>query len=287
MDTKSINIESGVLYVVATPLGNLGDITYRAVETLAAVDIVAAEDTRHTGRLLAHLGLKKKLWSLHAHNESSQSDAFIQALQAGQSVALVSDAGTPLISDPGFPLIRAAREQGVSVCPIPGASALITALSAAGIPCDRFTFEGFLPSKAGARKLALMALAEEARTLVFYESPHRIADSIADMADVFGDARVAVIARELTKTFEQFERGGLGNLGKWLAADNNHRRGEFVVMVEGVPPMEKALNAEDESLLKHLLEELPVKPSSKLASKITGKPSKAFYARALEFKKEG
>lgn len=274
-----------MLYVVATPLGNLGDITRRAVEVLTAVDIVAAEDTRHSGRLLSHLGLKKKLWSLHSHNEASHSEEFLKALRAGQSVAVVSDAGTPLISDPGFPLIRAARDEGIAVSPIPGPSAIITALSAAGIPCDRFAFEGFLPAKKGARREVLKALAQETRTLVFYESPHRIEDSIGDMAEVFGNTRVAVIARELTKAFEQFAKDELGALLTWLQADPNHRKGEFVILVEGLPPADKALSTEDEVLLRHLLEELPVKQSSKLAAKITGKPAKAFYQLALDLKK--
>ncbi len=284
MNLDSFAVEHGVLYVVATPLGNLGDITHRAVDVLAGVDIVAAEDTRHTSRLMAHLGLKKKLWALHAHNEASQSEEFLKALRNGSSVALVSDAGTPLISDPGFPLIRAAREEGIKVSPIPGPSALITALSAAGVPCDRFAFEGFLPAKKGARLEALKALAQESRTLVFYESPHRIQDSLADMAEAFGAQRVGVIARELTKAFEQFERDSLGALVDWLASDPNHRKGEFVVLIEGLPAVDKALDTADEKLLGHLLDELPVKQSSKLAAKITGKPSKAFYQLALEMK---
>lgn len=276
--------EAGVLYVVATPIGNLGDISVRAAEVLASVDMVAAEDTRMTQRLLSHLGLKKPLRSLHAHNEADHSEQFIGLLEQGKSVALVSDAGTPLISDPGFPLIRAAKQRGINVSPLPGPSALIAALSVSGLACHRFAFEGFLPSKKQARLTMLQALEAEPRTLVFYEATHRIVDSLKHMSEVFGGERPACVARELTKTFEQIETSTLAELVEWIQADANRQRGEFVVMVEGCALGGDELEAADETLLVALLSELPVKPSSKLASKITGKSAKLFYQRALQLK---
>ncbi|WP_455385258.1 16S rRNA (cytidine(1402)-2'-O)-methyltransferase, partial [Acidihalobacter prosperus] len=229
-----MSIEAGVLYVVATPLGNLGDISPRAAEILGAVDVVAAEDTRVSGRLLAHLGLSAgRLLSLHEHNEESRVPGLIQRLRDGDSVALISDAGTPLISDPGFRLVVAAREAGVRISPVPGPSALIAALSVAGLPTDRFVFEGFLPAKPAARRSRLQALADERRTLVFYESSHRVEACVGDMAEAFGGARRAVIARELTKRFEQVADGALDELKSWLEADADRSRGEFVLVVAG------------------------------------------------------
>lgn len=274
----------GVLYVVATPIGNLGDITARAAEVLASVDLVAAEDTRMTQRLLSHLGLKKNLRSLHAHNEADQSAQFVSRLQQGQSIALVSDAGTPLISDPGFPLIRAARQGGICVSPLPGPSAVIAALSVSGLACHRFAFEGFLPSKKQARVTTLSALVREPRTMVFYEATHRIVESLKDMCEVFGGERPACVARELTKAFEQVETSTLEALVSWIQEDANRQRGEFVVMVEGLSVVTDELEAADEALLLALLSEMPVKPSSKLAAKITGKSAKLFYQRALDLK---
>lgn len=282
---QSFIAEPGVLYVVATPIGNLGDISARAVETLASVDVIAAEDTRMTQRLLTHFEIRKPLRSLHAHNEADHSQQFVDLLEQGQSVALVSDAGTPLISDPGFPLIRAARQKGMPISPLPGPSAAIAALSVSGLACHRFSFEGFLPAKKQARCGALQALNAEQRTMVFYEATHRIVDSLKDMRDVFGEERQACVARELTKTFEQIHSASLSELCEWIEQDSNRQRGEFVVMVEGKPAADDGLSPEDDELLKALLDELPVKPSSKLASKITGKPAKLYYQRALEFKK--
>lgn len=287
MKEQSFKAEPGVLYVVATPIGNLSDISPRAIDILASVDLIAAEDTRMTQRLLNHYDLRRPLRSLHAHNEADHSEQFIRLLQEGKSVALVSDAGTPLISDPGFPLIRAARQQGFTVSPLPGPSAVITALSVSGLTCHRFAFEGFLPSKKQARCRALQAVSGEARTLVFYEATHRIVDSLDDMKEVFGAERQACVARELTKTFEQIHTAPLEELCIWIREDANRQRGEFVVMVEGRPQTDSELSAEDDVLLLALLDELPVKPSSRLAAKITGKPSKSFYQRALELKDKG
>lgn len=282
---SKFSAEPGVLYVVATPIGNLADISSRAADVLASVDVIAAEDTRMTQRLLSHLGLKKKLRSLHAHNEAEQSSQFVDGLLQGQSVALVSDAGTPLISDPGFPLIREARSKGVQISPLPGPSAVIAALSVSGLACHRFAFEGFLPAKKQARLNALEALATETRTLVFYEATHRIVECLKDMRDAFGGDRMVCVARELTKTFEQVETATLKDLVFWIEEDGHRQKGEFVVMVEGKDDAGEGLSASDDALLLALLEELPVKPSSKLAAKITSKPAKLFYQRALELKR--
>jgi 16S rRNA (cytidine1402-2'-O)-methyltransferase len=272
----------GVLYVVATPIGNLDDISRRAVTTLADADLILAEDTRHSQRLLSHLGLRKPMQSLHQHNEAAQTEKLLARLQAGEHLALISDAGTPLISDPGFPLVRAACEAGYRIIPIPGPSALITALSVSGLPCDRFVFEGFLPAKSKARISSLQALKKETRTLVFYESPHRIRDSLAAMGEVLGSERQAVVARELTKTFEQIESGTLSSLFHWLEADEHHSRGEFVVMVAGTETAAENELIDSEQLLTALLEELPLSSAVKLTSRITGKPRNELYQRALE-----
>ena len=275
--------DDGVLYVVATPIGNLSDCSPRAIDVLRSVDVVAAEDTRHTGSLLTHFGFKKRLISLHAHNERAQTQGLIAELKKGCSIALVSDAGTPLLSDPGFPLVVAAGQSAIRVVPIPGPSAVIAALSAAGLPCDRFVFEGFLPARSGPRKKHLKALLGEPRTLVFYESPHRIESSIADLVQVFGRERHAVIARELTKTFEQFYRGTLEELQAWLRDDANHRRGEFVLMVQGG---EIPLGGQypDSPLLAVLLDYMSVKQASQAAARITGKPKKELYQQAVALK---
>lgn len=273
----------GVLYVVATPIGNLADISARAREVLAAVDLVAAEDTRHSGTLLAHLGVKTPLISLHDHNEAERAPILVARLQAGESVALISDAGTPLISDPGFDLVRAARAAGISVTPIPGASALVAALSVSGLPTDRFVFEGFLPAKQGARRERLAALAAEPRTLVFYESVHRIQESLEDMAAAFGAGRRAVLARELTKLHEGVRDATLQELVDWAASDPAAGKGEVVLMVAGAAATEgTALDAEAERVLKLLLAELPVKQAAALAAGITGLNRNPLYQRALE-----
>lgn len=272
----------GVLYVVATPIGNRADITQRALDVLGAVARVLAEDTRHSGTLLRSLGIATPLVSLHEHNEQAQVDGLLARLRAGEDLALISDAGTPLISDPGYRLVRAARQAGVTVVPVPGPSALIAALSVAGLPTDRFVFEGFLPPKAAARRGRLQALAAESRTLVFYEASHRIQESLADLAEIFGAGREAVIARELTKNFEQVESATLAELNAWLAADANRLRGEFVVLVAGAPAAEEAdIDPEARRVLDILRRELPVKQAAALAAEITGARKNALYQLAL------
>jgi 16S rRNA (cytidine1402-2'-O)-methyltransferase len=272
----------GVLYVVATPIGNRADISQRALEVLGAVTRVLAEDTRHSGALLRSLGIATPLQSLHEHNEQAQVDTLLARLRAGENLALISDAGTPLISDPGYRLVRAARQAGVTVVPVPGPSALIAALSVAGLPTDRFVFEGFLPSKAATRRGRLQALAAEPRTLVFYEASHRIQECLADLAELFGAGREAVIARELTKSFEQVQSGCLKDLNAWLAADANHLRGEFVVLVAGAPAAEETdIGPEARRVLDILLRELPVKQAAALAAEITGARKNALYQLAL------
>jgi 16S rRNA (cytidine1402-2'-O)-methyltransferase len=273
----------GVLYVVATPIGNLEDISARALKVLTHVQVVAAEDTRHSGTLLAHFGIRAALISLHDHNEAERAPLLVARLQAGESVALISDAGTPLISDPGFDLVRAARAAGITVTPIPGASALVAALCVSGLPTDRFVFEGFLPAKAAARRERLAALTGESRTLVFYESVHRLKESLEDMAMVFGPARSAVLARELTKLHEGVQEASLQGLVEWAASDPAAGKGEVVVMVAGTEAQESlVLDAEAERVLKALLKELPVKQAASLAAEITGLKKNLLYDRALE-----
>ena len=247
----------GTLFVVATPIGNLADLSPRALATLKSVAAVCAEDTRHTRQLLAHYGVEKPLLALHEHNEGEIADKLVARLVAGESLALVSDAGTPLVSDPGYRLVRAARAAGIKVSPIPGASAVIAALSVAGLASDRFVFEGFLPAKAAARRERLALLASEPRTLVFYESAHRIEDSLADMASAFGVERPAVLARELTKLFETVLDGTLADVRAQVAADPNQRRGEFVVIVQGAGDDADARVVEGRRLYTKLSEHLP------------------------------
>lgn len=279
-----MSIEAGTLYVVATPIGNLGDMTPRAVEVLQRVDRIAAEDTRHSAGLLRHFSLTTPMLSLHEHNERQKVAALLQRLQAGESIALISDAGTPLISDPGYVLVREAQLAGVRVVPVPGASALVAALSASGLPTDRFSFEGFLPAKGGARRKVLEALRQESRTLAFYESPHRILDSLADMAGIFGETREAVVARELTKTFETIRHDSLGNLLEWMRADANQQKGEFVVLVGEAPKDEgeEGPAAEARRIADILAQELPVKQAAALAAKISGEKKNALYKYLLE-----
>lgn len=271
------------LYIVATPIGNLGDISQRALEVLRSVDLIAAEDTRHSSRLTQHFGITTRLVSYHDFSSSAREDAILADLQAGKTVALISDAGTPLISDPGYSLVSRARQLAVPVVPVPGACALTTALCAAGLPTDRFVFEGFPAHKRGARRQLFENLLEEPRTLVFYESPHRIADSLMDMCEIFGEQRQAVICRELTKTWETIHGDTLGALCLWIMADDNNRRGEFVVIVHGAPARaEEELPAEVERQLRILMEELPVKQAASLAARLTGLKKNALYKRALE-----
>lgn len=282
-----MSIERETLYIVATPIGNLGDITQRALDVLRSVDRIAAEDTRHTGRLLTHFGIATPQISLHEHNEAERSGLLIERLRAGEAIALVSDAGTPLISDPGYHLVRAVRDAGLRVSPIPGPSALIAALSASGLPTDRFAFEGFLPAKTSARRARLRSLAEDGRTLVFYESTHRILDSLADLGDELGGEREAVVARELTKTFETFEQGTLAEIRARLASAPEHCRGEFVVLVAGAPPRpDDALDAEALRVLRLLLDELPVKRAARLAAEVLGLPRNRLYEAALALGRE-
>jgi len=281
-----VSIEKGTLYVVATPIGNLADLSHRAREVLAAVDVIAAEDTRHTRGLLSHFGIERPLVSLHEHNERKVLEDLLARLAAGASVAQVSDAGTPLVSDPGFHLVRAAQEAGIQVVPVPGPSAVLTALCAAGVPTDRFVFEGFLPAKEGARRKRLEALAAEPRTLVFFEAPHRIAETLADMATTLGGAREAALARELTKTFETIRRAPLAELARWVAEDPNQRRGELVIVVHGAPATENELDAEALRVLKLLAAELPPRQAAALAAEITGKKKNLLYQALLSLSDE-
>ena len=268
---------AGTLFIVATPIGNLGDLTPRALEVLRSVAAICAEDTRRSGQLLAHFGVSTPLVALHEHNEDALAQRVVDRLLAGESLALVSDAGTPLVSDPGFRLVRAARAAGVRVSPLPGACAAIAALSVAGLPSDRFAFEGFLPAKASARRDQLQRLADEARTLVFYESSHRIAESLADMRAAFGDDRPAVLARELTKLFETVLDGTLADLQAKVDADENQRKGEFVVMVQGAGDDVEARLSEGRRVYAMLNEHLPPSTAAKLAAEITGAPRKELY----------
>jgi len=277
--------QAGTLYIVATPIGSLDDLSPRAAAVLSRVAVIAAEDTRHSGRLLQHLGISKPMMALHEHNERDRAGQVLDKLAACQDVALISDAGTPLISDPGFVLVREARARGYRVTPVPGACALISALSAAGLPTDRFLFEGFLPSKSGARKAALDRLARESATLVFYESPHRIVDTVGDIAEVMGAERELVLARELTKTFETFYAGAAADVRQTLEVDPHGSRGEFVVMVRGASAEELSVGAaEADRVLALLLTELPVKKAAKLASELTGISKNELYQRALSLK---
>jgi len=279
--------QQGTLYVVATPIGNLLDISARALEVLRAVSLVAAEDTRHSRKLLAHYGIGTPLVALHEHNERDITQRLLQTLAAGDDIALVSDAGTPLISDPGFFLVRSARQARVRVVPVPGASALIAALSVAGLPTDRFYFEGFLPSRETARRQRLQELQSMPVTLVFYESSHRICASLADMTAVFGAQREATLARELTKTFETIRHGTLGELLAWVGADSNQQKGEFVLLVQGAPAADPAvIDAAAAQVLAVLLAELPLKQAAVLAARITGLPKNRLYEYGLGLKKK-
>ncbi|MGH8031025.1 MAG: 16S rRNA (cytidine(1402)-2'-O)-methyltransferase [Luteimonas sp.] len=268
---------AGVLHVVATPIGNLGDLSPRALDTLRRVDAICAEDTRHTRQLLAHFGIEQALIALHDHNEDDIAQAVVARLLRGDTLALVSDAGTPLVSDPGFRLVRAARAAGIRVSPVPGASALVAALSVAGLPSDRFVFEGFLPAKAGARRERLAALASETRTLLFYESAHRIDDALADCVAAFGAERTAVLARELSKLFETVLDGTLADLHARVTADANQRKGEFVLLVHGAGEGADAKVLEGRRLYAALVAHLPPSTAAKVAAELSGAPRKALY----------
>lgn len=272
-----LSVQPGCLWVVATPIGHRDDLSARAIETLRAVAVIAAEDTRHSRPLLVHHNIDTPLIALHDHNERDAVDAIVRRMQDGDAVALISDAGTPLISDPGFRLVRAARAAGIRCTPVPGACAAIAALSVAGMPSDRFVFEGFLPPKAAARRSRLQELAGDARTLIFYESSHRVAESLADMRDVFGGEREAVLARELTKMFETVLGEPLAELAARVVADPDQQRGEHVILVAGRGEEADAKLAEGRRIFAILREELPPAKAAKLAAAISGAPRKELY----------
>lgn len=275
---------SGTLFVVATPIGNLEDLTPRARQTLEAVDLIAAEDTRHTGRLLSHFGVKTRLFALHEHNERELVESVIEKLVQGKSVALVSDAGTPLVSDPGYRLVTAAHRRGIRVSPVPGASAVTTALSVAGLPTDRFCFEGFLPKKEKARGDVLAGLTSESRTMIFYASVHRIADCIDSLVAAFGAQRPAFLGRELTKMYEQCVHATLGGLLEQVADGRIKGKGEFVIVVAG--SQEQASSSIDvDRLLVELSALLPGKEVAKVVARATGEKRNALYQRLLELSK--
>ncbi|AWF82380.1 16S rRNA (cytidine(1402)-2'-O)-methyltransferase [Microbulbifer sp. A4B17] len=277
--------DQALLYIVATPIGNLADMVPRAIEVLQCADLVAAEDTRHSQRLFSHFNIDTPLMAYHDHSDDKRTEQILQRLEQGQTIALISDAGTPLISDPGYRLVREARERGIKVSPIPGACAFVSALSAAGLPSDKFSFEGFLPAKSGARERALQELASDTRTLVFYEAPHRVADTLEAMAAVFGGNREAVIAREVSKAFETFQLMPLAELVEWVRADSNQQRGEIVLMVRGAErSRDSELDGEAQRVMSLLLAELPPKKAAAIAAEITGVKKKVLYNWSLEQK---
>lgn len=275
--------QQGILYVVATPIGNLGDMVPRAVETLQTVAVIAAEDTRHSSRLLSHFDIKTPCIAYHDHSDEQRTTQLIARMQAGESVALISDAGTPLVSDPGYRLVRSARQAGIQVVPVPGACAMIAALSAAGLPSDRFAFEGFLPAKETARRAQLESVANDPRTLIFYEAPHRILETLQDMEKVFGAKREVVMARELTKTFETINGNEVAALASWVAGDSNQQRGEIVLLVHGAAKQDAGdMTPEQQRVMEVLLEELPVKQAASLGAKLTGLKKNFLYQWALD-----
>ncbi len=272
--------KTGKLYVVATPIGNLADMSQRAIDVLSSVDVVAAEDTRHSRVLFNQFGINTRMVSLNEQNEGGRVAALLAMLEQGKDVALISDAGTPLVSDPGFLLVRAVREAGYEATPAPGPSAMIAALSVAGLPTDRFVFEGFLPAKSTARRKALTALLSESRTMVFYESVHRIVASLGDIVDVMGADRQLTVAREMTKKFETITHGAAASVLDALSARPDALKGEFVIVVEGRSSPDAGL-ADAEKLLMALLDELPAAQAARVAAKVTGAPRKALYQMAL------
>lgn len=274
---------TGILYIVATPIGNLQDITQRALDTFTQVDLIAAEDTRHSGLLLSHYGIKKPFFALHDHNEQEKAHVLVEKLKQGSHIALISDAGTPLISDPGFHLVRQCREAGIRVVPLPGACAAITALCASGIASDRFCFEGFLPAKSKARKDKLENIAEEDRTLIFYESTHRILDTLEDMQSVLGEERYIVLAREITKTWETITGNTIKNLREWLLDDPNRTKGEMVLIVEGKPKSDNndEISPQAVKALELIAEELPLKKAAAIVAELYGYKKNALYQFGL------
>ncbi len=279
-------MEQGTLFVVATPIGNRDDLAPRARQVLGEVDVIAAEDTRHTGRLLSHFGIKTPLMALHEHNEDQQIEPLLERLRGGQSIALVSDAGTPLVSDPGYRLVAAAHGANISVSPLPGPSAVIAALSASGLPTDRFSFEGFLPARSEARRNRLAGLASESRTMIFLESVHKVRSSLPDLVDAFGADRPAFIGRELTKLHEQCVRGNLGNLAEALSTGSVPAKGEFVVIVGGNPESgsRDGVAVTAEQVLQELLPHLPGKKAADIAARISGERRNDVYALMLRMK---
>ena len=278
-----INTPTGTLYIIATPIGNLADISSRAIATLNTVDAIAAEDTRHSLRLLQHFNITTPLFALHEHNERDSAVRIIERLQAGQSLAIISDAGTPLISDPGYHVVKAAHAADINVCPIPGPCALIMALSVAGLPTDRFIFEGFLSAKSTARQLQLQALAKEPRTIVLYEAPHRIIDLLVDLITLFGPTREMVIARELSKTFETIKTGTTASIHDWVLSDKNQQKGEFVVLIKGFENEQATISDEVLKILDILVaEKLPLKQAVSLCAKITDHSKNKLYQLALQ-----
>lgn len=274
------------MYLVATPIGNLGDLSGRAREVLAAVDLIAAEDTRHSRPMLEQFGISTQVTALHEHNERERVEGLLARLQQGESIALISDAGTPLISDPGYPLVRACRGQGLRVSPIPGASALICALSASGLATDRFAFEGFPARNSSARQEQFRSLLAEPRTLVFYESSHRVVSSLQDMQEVFGAERQMTLARELTKRFETFLQGSVAEVLEQVQADPDQQRGEFVLVLAGYRPDPEQVDSRHQEVLRVLLEELPVKQAAGLAARLTGEKKNRLYQLALSWRQQ-
>ena len=284
-EPASSDLTSGTLYIVATPIGNLKDITYRAVETLEKVDWIAAEDTRHTSKLLQALGMHRPLISLHDHNEQARMVQLLEKLRQGETGALVSDAGTPLINDPGFHMVKLLRQEGINVVPIPGPSAVITALCAAGLPTDRFSYEGFLPAKAQKRINVLTELKDDTRTLVFYESPHRLMDTLPALLEVLGTNRQMSVGRELTKTYEQFVSGSIEAVLNYFTENPGKVRGEFVLMVMGAVLEEDVdINDYDDLMRSMLKQGLPVKQISEIIADYTGEKKKPIYNRVQQLK---
>ena len=274
---------TAILYVVSTPIGNLQDLTPRAIETLNRVDLIAAEDTRHSGRLMQHFAISTPMVALHDHNERQRAQSLVQKLAEGQSIALISDAGTPLISDPGYHLVSAVRDAGYQVVPVVGPCALIAGLSVSGLATDRFSFYGFLPAKSSGRRQQLQQLERVTHTQVFYESPHRIVATVDDIVSVMGANRRLVLARELTKTFETVYGAKASEVQAWLSADHNQQKGEFVVLLEGAEPQQlQEIGPEEERMLALLLAELPIKKAAAITASMTGHKKKALYDRALE-----